>query len=192
MTKVQLAKVQVNSKSHSSSKHPARWFPNCTLLQCPGVSFNICREKYLIIPNVCNLYAPDHPRFGTYSAPVNQHLSQGRGFAQRDDYSTAGWSFKPFFCLVQLQTRDFAAYITAKAAGQVHMKFNQGAGLCTGKRQPWLNRLGNEMLESSTVERDLLSWLWISSIFAAKKANHVLGCIRNSISSQAWNGVGVV
>ncbi|RMC21366.1 hypothetical protein DUI87_02228 [Hirundo rustica rustica] len=73
----------------------------------------------------------------------------------------------------------------------IHMKFNKGKCqiLHLGQGNPGCtDRLGNEMLESSTTERDLGVLVYrklnmSQHALAARRTSCVLGCIRQSITS---------
>ena len=119
MAKVQLAKVQMDSKSHillPNTLQGGLLLARCCNLS--GQALLISAEKS---PWSSQMFAPDHPKFDAYSDPANQHLSQGRGFTQQDDYNSQQLvvPFNLIFFSVQLQIRGIAADITAKAAGQV-------------------------------------------------------------------------
>ena len=75
-----------------------------------------------------------------------------------------------------------------------HKKFNKGKCqiLHLGHDNPGCaDRLGNEGLESNPMERDLgvlVNGKWNMSqqrALAAKRANHVLGCIKHSVASRS-------
>ena len=72
------------------------------------------------------------------------------------------------------------------------MKFNKNQILHLGRRNPgYTYTLGDERLESSPTERDLGSWvddkfnMSHQCVLAAKRANHVLGCMKHSTANQS-------
>ena len=72
------------------------------------------------------------------------------------------------------------------------MKFNKNQILHLGRGNPgYTYTLGDERLESSPTERDLGSWvddkfnMSHQCVPAARRANHVLGCMKHSTANQS-------